>query len=305
MGLGGAPRRGRAVAAAVAAVALAVSGCGLTEDGAAQPETKVRSVEEARVGPPTTVKVDRHRFVTRCAGERDQPAVVLVAPEGTPMSVAWARVQGRIGTFARVCAYDRLGVGRSGEPPSAQTFADMAADLRGVVDQLGLEPPVLLVGASLGGLVAATLAAQEPDLVSDLVLLDVPGPGYPQALIDRLPAKGKGSRERAAWRAWQRPGDNREHLAGRRAFAEAEVLRLPGDVALLALTHSIAEHPRSTSPKQQADLESAWEAGQNHWLSQSSTGRLERVDLAGHDIARDRPDVVVERVRELLPGGKQ
>ena len=83
--------------------------------------------------------------------------------------------------------------------------------------------------------------------------------------------------------------------------ADLESLDLRDDVALVALTHSIAQHPRSTSPRQQADLESAWEAGQNRWLRLSSAGRLERVDLAGHDIAAARPEVVVRRVRGLLP----
>ena len=72
---------------------------------------------------------------------------------------------------------------------------------------------------------------------------------------------------------------------------------------MVALTHSIAEHAQDTPPGRQADLESAWEAGQNEWLALSSVGRLERVDLAGHDIAADQPDVVVARVRELLPAG--
>ena len=72
---------------------------------------------------------------------------------------------------------------------------------------------------------------------------------------------------------------------------------------MVALTHSIAEHPPSTPPRRQADLESAWEAGQNGWLALAAAGRLERVDLAGHDIAADQPDVVVDRVGELLPAG--
>ena len=303
MALGGVQHAGRAVVAAVLAAAL-LTGCGLVDgDGAPQGSTKVRAVEEVRVGEATTVRVAGRAFATRCAGEPDGPAVLLVAAENTPMAAAWSSVQGRIGAFARVCAYDRLGVGGSGRPPAAQTFVEMAADLLGVLRRLELTEPVLLVGQSLGGLVAATAAAQAPDRVSGLLLLDAAGPGYPQAVLDRLPESGRrGAEEREAWSALRSPAENPERLDGRRAFAAADALDLPDGVPLIALTHSIAEHPTSTSPRQQADLESAWEAGQNRWLGMSSAGQLERVDLAGHDIAGDRPELVVDRVRRLLRG---
>lgn len=297
MTVGGRWRRVGAVLAAV----VALAGCDLG-DGPATPDTSVRAVEEARVGDVVTVRAGGHRFATRCAGDEELPSVMLVSAEGTPMTVAWSEVQGRIGRFARVCAYDRLGVGRSSRPPGAQTFADMAADLRGVLAALDLATPVVLVGHSLGGAVAATSAAQDPETVAALLLLDAAGPGYPQAVLQRLPLTGRrGARERRSWAALQSPSSNPERLDGRRAFAQLAALQPLGGVPLVALTHSIAEHPRSTTPRQQADLESAWEAGQNRWLSLSAAGRVERVDLAGHDIQDDQPDLVVERVRELLP----
>ena len=149
---------------------------------------------------------------------------------------------------------------------------------------------------------AASVVGQDPDRVSGLLLLDATGPGYPQAVLDRLPARQgrRGAKERAGWSALRDPSANVEHLDGRQAFADAEALQPFGDVPLIALTHSIARHPRSTAPRQQADLESAWEAGQARWLALASDGRTERVDLAGHDIQVDQPEVVVERVQELL-----
>ena len=283
-------------------VALAVlAGCALTDGESPPARAKVRAVEEVRVGDLAMVRAAGRSFATRCAGDLDAPAVLLVAAEGTPMGQAWSTVQGRIGAFARVCAYDRLGVGRSGRPPAAQTFVDLAADLLRVADRLEMAGPVLLVGQSLGGTVAVTAAAQQPDRVAGVLLLDAPGPGYPEEVLDRLPVSGRrGVEERQVWEALRSPSGNPERLDGRRAFAEALSLDLRDDVPLVALTHSIAEHLPSTSPRQQADLESAWEAGQNRWLRLSSAGRLERVDLAGHDIAAARPDLVVRRVRGML-----
>lgn len=56
---------------------------------------------------------------------------------------------------------------RSGFPPTQYTLADMADDAAGLLEALDLEP-AHVVGASLGGMVAQTLAARHPDSVRTL-----------------------------------------------------------------------------------------------------------------------------------------
>ena len=305
MVFGGAGRRTRRAAVLLPAVAVlggfAVAGCTLTGDS--DQDTRVRSAEHAQVGGVEEVRADGHRFAVRCAGDEQDPPVLLVSDVATPLERDWDSVQGRSGASARVCAYDLLGVGGSGRAPQTQTFEDMATDLQAVVDELGLEPPVLLVAHGIGGMVAVTAMEQAPDLAGGLLLLDAAGPGYPQAVLDTLAGSRRAAPERDTWARLLRPETNREHLDGRQAFAQAQAFRSLGPVPMIALTHSIAEHAPDTPPRRQADLESAWEAGQNAWLALAGAGRLERVDLAGHDIAADQPDVVVDRVAELLAAG--
>ena len=112
---------------------------------------------------------------------------MLLAGFDTAMAQAWDPVQAGIGAFSRVCAYDRLGVGGSGKPPKSQTFEDMAQTLDGVITELKLERPVVLVAHSLGGMVAATWAAAHPKDVAGIVMVDATGPGYPQRLLELLP----------------------------------------------------------------------------------------------------------------------
>jgi pimeloyl-ACP methyl ester carboxylesterase len=69
---------------------------------------------------------------------------------------------------ARVVEHDRPGTGTS---PADGLLADAAAHLGAVVDELGCGP-VVVVGQSLGGAVAALLARDRPDVVAGLVLLD-------------------------------------------------------------------------------------------------------------------------------------
>lgn len=256
----------------------------------------------APLGDVVTVEVGGRSFATRCAGDEDDRAVMLVSGLGMDMDVSWTSVQSRIGTFARVCAYDRLGVGASTAPPAAQTFQDMAQDLDRVMKGLGLQRPVVLVAHSLGGMVAMAFTQQNRDDVAAMLLLDATGPGYPQRVLDRLPRRSgaSGGEERDDWEALLDPASNPERLDGRTSFAEADSYAPLGDLPLHVLTHSISEHRSTTSPRQQADLESAWEGGQHRWLALSTAAVLERVDLAGHAIQRDQPDVVVQRVGELV-----
>ena len=299
---GGAGRRSWRVAVLAPVVAvLGVTGCTLTDDG--DRATRVRSAVQAQVGDVEELRAGGHRFAVRCAGDEQDPPVLLVSELATRMERDWDSVQGRIGASARVCAYDRLGVGGSSRAPRSQTFEDMATDLRSVVDGLGHEPPLLLVAHGLGGLVAVTAMQQDPELAGGLLLLDAAGPSYPQAVLDTLAGVRRAAPERDTWARLLLPQSNPERLDGHQAFAQAQAFRSLGPVPMVVLTHSIAEHAPGTPPRRQADLESAWEAGQNEWLALAGAGRLERVDLAGHDIAADQPEVVVVRVTELLGTG--
>jgi pimeloyl-ACP methyl ester carboxylesterase len=262
------------------------------------------AAEATEPGDVVEVLVGGRRFATRCAGAEEDPPVMLVSGLGVDMTRSWDSVQARLGGFARVCAYDRLGVGASDRARRPQTFEDMAADLRDVMAELSLKEPVLLVAHSLGGMVAAELVEQSPKAVAGLLLVDAPGPGYPQRVLQRLPrqAGAAGSALRESWEDLLEPRTNPERLDGQESFAAAAGMATLGNVPLLALTHSISELGESVRPRQAADLESAWEESQNRWLALSPRARLERVDLAGHFMQDDQPDVVVDRVRELLAG---
>jgi pimeloyl-ACP methyl ester carboxylesterase len=71
----------------------------------------------------------------------------------------------------RVAAYDRPGMGfTSDRPAESDTLAKQAAVAAGVIEQLGLNKPIV-VAHSWGGAVALRLALDRPDLVHGLVLI--------------------------------------------------------------------------------------------------------------------------------------
>jgi 3-oxoadipate enol-lactonase len=82
----------------------------------------------------------------------------------------WDRVAAALAERARVARYDQRGHGESTAPPGPTRREDLAADTVAVLDALEIERAVL-VGHSLGGIVAMTAALEYPTRVAGLVLI--------------------------------------------------------------------------------------------------------------------------------------
>ena len=98
----------------------------------------------------------------------------------------------------RVVSVDLRGHGESDKPQAPYTMRTLADDVAWLAGELGLRRPVL-VGHSMGGLVALNVEAQHPGLAAALVLLDSPLLP-PEGLLPDLPGtlaklRGPGYRE--------------------------------------------------------------------------------------------------------------
>jgi pimeloyl-ACP methyl ester carboxylesterase len=74
-----------------------------------------------------------------------------------------------LSTVARVLAMDNRGTGLSDKPPGPYSIGQLAEDAHAVLTQRGAAPATV-VGTSMGGYVALTLALRYPHTVSSLVL---------------------------------------------------------------------------------------------------------------------------------------
>jgi len=83
----------------------------------------------------------------------------------------WAQTASWLTARCRVVALDARGHGRSERFPDDVSRDCLVADAAFVVERLKLQP-VIVVGQSLGGLTALSLAARRHDLVRGLVLLE-------------------------------------------------------------------------------------------------------------------------------------
>ncbi|HEY6607817.1 MAG TPA: alpha/beta hydrolase [Candidatus Limnocylindria bacterium] len=108
-------------------------------------------------------------------GAADAAAPVAVLVHGvTGWHRTWWRVAPALAAHGwRVVAVDQRGHGHSPRIDGIVTIRDFASDLEATIAAMG-DPIDLLLGHSLGGVVAVELAVARPDLVRRLVLEDPP-----------------------------------------------------------------------------------------------------------------------------------
>lgn len=139
--------------------------------------------------PGQLVDVGGYRLHIHCVGQ-GSPTVILDAAADM-MSADWGWIQPEIAKHARVCAYDRAGMGWSEPGPPPRDARQISTELHTLLTNAGVAGPYILVGHSAGGLYVRTYAAQYAEDVVGMVLVD---PGHPDmaARIPALEAKNAG-----------------------------------------------------------------------------------------------------------------
>src|SRR5512139_1083632 len=118
-------------------------------------ETRAETADRERFSPAgRLVDVNGRAMHIYCIGERapGQPVIILEAGLGDHL-YSWYSLQTKVSGFARVCAYDRAGMGWS-EPSRAPRTAGQISDELNTLLANAQEPgPYVMVGHSYGGLI--------------------------------------------------------------------------------------------------------------------------------------------------------
>lgn len=156
---------------------------------------------------PTTArlaKVNGIDIAYRMQGEG--PPLVLVMGYRLN-STAWpARLIEQLARQYTVITLDNRGTGRSDKPIEGYAIANMARDVRGLLDELGLAQ-VHMLGYSMGGAIAQEFVRQFPDRIKGLILCATmaggPSATYAEASVVRVMRDLDGlTAEQAARRIW-------------------------------------------------------------------------------------------------------
>lgn len=253
------------------------------------------------------------------------------------LTLGWQPFQSMLAQHCRVCAYDRAGIGWSDPADSERSAQREADEFAALLDALGEGEPVIILAWSGGGPVAQIFAADHPERVAGLILMDGIPPDYDlwatQAYPHRYPRERfermeqvRGFAEKAAVGAL-RKGDIAEWITtesleqfGERylklllnspnywwtyywqnqyLIASGAQVRAKGLLGDLPLTVIVATEAPRDDDAYHRSLAQNWQALQYPQARLSTVGQILPI-AAGHAVFRDQPGKVVNAVLDMI-----
>lgn len=275
--------------------------------------------------PGRLVDIGDCRMHIYCLGE-GSPAVILESGLGESY-ISWRKVQPEMAKFARVCSYDRAGLGFSDSTSQPRTSKVIAEQLHALLHATGVAPPYILVGHSMGGFDVRLYTSLYRSEVAGMLLLDATHPEQENRLPRAVTDMERGWQHQAEFLEFTMPfGFSRlldmcDKLPAQRAtecnFHAAregvrEMQAFSESAAQTASTASLGDLPLTVishdPDKVWADLpgdlskptNDAWQKMQNELTHLSTRGTLVIAKGSSHYIQLDRPDLVIEGVRGLV-----
>ncbi|MEZ4564731.1 MAG: alpha/beta fold hydrolase [Thermomicrobiales bacterium] len=266
------------------------------------------------------------KMFLQCQGEGG-PTVVLISGFGNPGG-AWtvlpdgvaspAVLPGAAG-FTRVCAYDRPGTLLDAAPPDDRSRSDpipqpttataMVADLHALLTAAEAPGPYVLAGHSFGGLIARLYAATYPDEVAGIILVDA----FSEGVRAGLPAED--------WQTWtatngvpspellalepnlEQTDINAAADAMEQAAAASPLRAVPLFVLSAGRTGEMtAEQAAALPPGYPEALETALRSNAVFLAGLVPDARLMIVPDSGHYIQAEKPELVIEAIRQVVEG---
>jgi len=285
-----------------------------------------------QVPPPLgkLVDVGGYRVHLYCVGADSPTAVIL----GADNSFDWALVQPEVAGITQICAYDHSGSAWSDKGPK-DSCALRVQEVHTALKNAGIAGPYVLVGHSLGAVIARLYAAQYPDEVAGAVFID-----HAFAMINRRPASGAPATTATTP---PMPPPPASAPAGRIALGmtdDPNFSKLPArdidlhrwwgaqaqgnplsmadmldciaqaDASIKGQIYSFGDKPlvdvsaagalRPAPPAVAEERASKYAELQTKLLSLSSNSKQLIAENSGHFIIIDRPDVVIDAIKQVV-----
>jgi pimeloyl-ACP methyl ester carboxylesterase len=236
----------------------------------------------------------------RCGGERQSgaPLVVLEAGGGNSADT-WRDVHASIAQFARACAYDRPGRGSSTNPPLALTADAYVPLLSDLLKAAGEPGPYVMVGHSIGGVIAALFANRHQDSVAGMVLVDSSHEEQIRRFSAVSAARPPGSPTAPpAGTAPPSGMPSPEPLPVVGLIERLSSQPWHGSIPLVVLTRG--KRPPATGDPNVEARHAIWLELQRDWAARSPKGRQIVAANSGHYIHNDEPALVIDAVRAVV-----
>jgi pimeloyl-ACP methyl ester carboxylesterase len=277
--------------------------------------------------PGEMVSVSGHDMHLYCTGKAGGQTVVMDSGLGGGV-LDWQTVQPKVATFARVCSYDRSGIGWSESGQKPRTSRRIVEELHLLLSEAGEEGPYVLVGHSFGGANVQLYASEYQGDVAGMVLVDSaldtrvldkdlrafgapPSPllikaAAPLGILRLVPSVGEESLPRRLAQQRSAIYNGTRHLYAvadesatvQESVAEAtDAAPTLGEKPLVVLSAGARQYPSTKQAKRLDEQTNEFEAS---LADLSENSELVVAKNSAHYIHFDRPELVVEYIRRVV-----
>jgi pimeloyl-ACP methyl ester carboxylesterase len=223
------------------------------------------------------------------------PTVVFESGLGNGKE-AWAHVFAAVSEHTHAIAYDRAGYGDSPASRRPRDGYQIVRELRAMLAHEKIPPPYVLVGHSLGGMIVKLFARSYPEEVAGVVLVDARHSEF--AARCRQLGMSRVLYEPPPLLFMMQKAMHGELKAAAVTSSQARRAGPFPKVPLIVLTQ------RKDAVRWPGDLGKVWVAAQRNMKSMSALGRIKVASGSGHNVHKDRPDVVIRAVLSVVSAAR-
>jgi pimeloyl-ACP methyl ester carboxylesterase len=233
------------------------------------------------------IDVGGYRLAVSVTAGQDPP-IVFISGIGDSQTIWWSFLTS-LDCLNATVTYDRAGIGQSDPRPVNDRhlpYSELSLELVRMLDVIGITGPIVLVGHSLGVVIARSAAALFPDRIVGMVLID----GAVDDMI--LWPHSQPSQDGRT--------DNATLLDFRAGAAElAKAVYRPVPVIVLARTPG-----RWTSPQATPQVDARWSA-QQLAVAEELGGLLIVADDSSHHVQDDAPALTALSIRAVVEAAQR
>lgn len=123
--------------------------------------------------PGRFVPVPGGRIHFQAEGPRDRNVTVVWIPGSHDAGTELEHLHCAAAKFTRSIIFDRIGSGWSSSASTPRKLETEIEEMKALLDHAGEQGPFLIVGHSLGGMLAANFVARHPEMSAGVILLDM------------------------------------------------------------------------------------------------------------------------------------
>lgn len=261
--------------------------------------------------PGQRFDVGGYQLHIHCTGA-GSPTVIVDVGLGDD-STDWLPIQQAVSDTSRICVFDRPGYGWSDFGPSPRTSKKIAQELETLLREADIPPPYVLVGHSFGGYNIRVFAANNPETVAGMILVDASHEDQYNRFQIKLPSNLK---RHGTIMILPKSTDSLAHadkppVLRERAFhaARAEISALEESAVQLQQNAVIPVVPLIVISRGKPEWYGnvGLQQREKMWIDlQQDLSRLSPISThmfahqSGHAIPHEQPEIIVEAIEQLV-----